>query len=191
MKSKTSTRATKGYFVGYPRGTKGFRVWMPDERICMISRNVIFHEEEVFKDSLKKQESKNESSSVEQDQVNKADKGKGKSSPVLIKGPTSCLHDSEASVSGTATELGVSGGVISGSAMEDGSVEDDSESSSEGGQDLSNYILARDRSRRETKMPSKFDDFDVVAYALAAAQDIEIDEPRFYAEAMRTPESKE
>ena len=40
-------------------------------------------------------------------------------------------------------------------------------------------------------MPSKFDDFDVVAYALAAAQDIEIYEPRSYAEAMRTREIKE
>lgn len=53
---------------------------------------------------------------------------------------------------------------------------------------MGNYILARDRSRREIKMPSKFDDFDVVAYALAAAQDIEIDEPRSYAAAMRTRE---
>ena len=190
VKSKTSTRATKGYFIGYPQGTTGFRVWMPEERICVVSINVIFHEEEVFKDSVK-QESKRDSSCAKRGQVKKVDKGKGKKvsfSPDLIEGPTSCLHDLEASVSGTATESTVSGGVSSGSVTEGGSVESESGSTTEGEQDLEDYILERERSR---KMPSKFDDFDVVAYALAAAQDIEIYEPRSYAEAMRTREIKE
>ena len=35
-------------------------------------------------------------------------------------------------------------------------------------------------------MPSKYDDFDVVDYALSAAQDIETDEPKSYQEAMRS-----
>lgn len=52
--------------------------------------------------------------------------------------------------------------------------------------DLDSYILARDRKRREVKMPSKYDDFDVVDYALSAAQDIETDEPKSYQEAMRS-----
>ena len=56
---------------------------------------------------------------------------------------------------------------------------------------MRNYILARDRSLREIKMPSKFDDLDAVAYALSAAQDIEIDEPRSSAEAMRTREREQ
>lgn len=53
-------------------------------------------------------------------------------------------------------------------------------------EDLDHYILARDRRRRETKLPSKYDDFDVVAYALSGAGDIEIDEPESYQEAMRS-----
>ena len=68
VKSKTSTIATKGYFVGYPQGNKGFRVWMPEERICVVRRNDIFYEEEVFKDSLK-QESKRDSSCEERGQL--------------------------------------------------------------------------------------------------------------------------
>ena len=191
VKSKTSTRATKGYFVGYPQGTKGFRVWMPEEGKCVTSRNVIFHEEEVFKDSQKSQESRIKTAKSEKAQVEETGKGKGKKvsfSPELIRGPSSCLHDLEASTSGTVTESTESGEASSRSDIATGSTAEESESSSEEEQDLGNYILARDRSRREIKMPSKFDDFDVVAYALAAAQDIEIDEPKSYAEAMRTRE---
>lgn len=48
--------------------------------------------------------------------------------------------------------------------------------------------MARDRKRRETKLPSKYDDFDVEAYALYVASDIETDEPKSYQEAMRSKE---
>ena len=114
-KAKTSPRALKGYFVGYPQGTKGFRVWLPDEERCTISRNIIFHEEDSQRTALSRE-------------VNEADqKGKGKAvikedrkcvsfSPRLIRGPTPspCEHDSEASTSGSAsTEGSVSGGAMS------------------------------------------------------------------------------
>ena len=39
--------------------------------------------------------------------------------------------------------------------------------------DLKDYILARDRVRRQIKPPSKYEDADLVAYALASAEDIE------------------
>ena len=55
-------------------------------------------------------------------------------------------------------------------------------------EDLDHYILARDRKRREIKLPSKYDDFDVEAYALYVANDIETDEPKSYQEAMRSKE---
>lgn len=118
VKTKTSTRATKGYFVGYPQGTKGFRVLMPEEGRCVISRNVIFHEEEMFKDSLKSQEPRIENAESEKAQGKKTEKRKGKKvsfSPDLIKGPSSCLHDSEASTSGAAAESTDSGGAGSSS----------------------------------------------------------------------------
>ena len=189
--AKTSSRATKGFFVGYPQRTKGFRVWLLEEEKCTISRNVIFHEEEVYKDSQERNDSQKE-----QDCLAKIDKGKTVEverkkhvtfSPYLIKGPCKGLHDSEASTSrgnSTQTESSVSGGAESDSEVES------SGQGAETEQDLDHYILARDRVRRETKLPSKYDDFDVVAYALSAANDIDINEPKSYQEAMRSKERK-
>lgn len=40
---KICPRATKGIFLGYAKGTKGFRVWLLDEEKVVISKDVIFH----------------------------------------------------------------------------------------------------------------------------------------------------
>lgn len=42
--------AKKGIFTGYPEGVKGFKVWLLDEEKMIISRNVIFREDRVYKD---------------------------------------------------------------------------------------------------------------------------------------------
>lgn len=55
---------------------------------------------------------------------------------------------------------------------------------------MDNYVLARNRERREKKFPSKFDDFDVAAYALTCAEEINIDEPKSYIEAKRSRDWK-
>lgn len=203
-KAKTSPRAVKGYFVGYPKGVKGFRVWLPEEGKCTISRNVIFHEEEVQKGSLKTdspEKLENDKTSLKGKTIMKEDGRRVSFSPNLIRGPSIGKHDSEASTSNSETsrssvsegvvsesESSVSGGVLSDS---EGGVTEQGRETEVGsivteGQDLDSYILARDRKRRESKMPSKYDDFDVVAYALSAASDIEVDEPRSYQEAMRS-----
>lgn len=184
--AKTSPRAVKGFFVGYPQGTKGFRVWLPKEEICTISRNVVFHEEEVFKEA-----SKNSGTLKIQSVLSDVDKGKSIQectkkketfSENLVQGPSRSLHDSEASTSVTP-ESSVSGGAVSVSEDELADQREETEK-----EDLDHYVLARDRKRRETKLPSKYDDFDVVAYALSAASDIENDEPKSYQEAMRSKE---
>lgn len=56
MKEKTSARAVRGVFVGYEQGTKGYRVWLIDEKKLVISKDVVFNEKRFFKD-LKKEES--------------------------------------------------------------------------------------------------------------------------------------
>ena len=53
-------------------------------------------------------------------------------------------------------------------------------------ENLDNYILARDRIRREVKKPSRFNDLDCVAYVLATAEEINMDEPKSYLEARRS-----
>ena len=46
--------------------------------------------------------------------------------------------------------------------------------------------MARDRERRTIKPPSKFEDADYLAYALSSAEDLELEEPRSYAEARQS-----
>lgn len=103
VNAKTSLREVKGFFVCYPQGTKGFRIWMQEEGNCTISRNVIFHEVEVYKDSLKDvvQPDQSEFSSVYKGKSVLKEKKKCVSfSPNFIQGPSKGIHDSEASTSG-------------------------------------------------------------------------------------------
>ena len=46
---KLGPRAVKEFFVGYPQGTKGYKVWLPEEERCTINRNVVFNEEKLYK----------------------------------------------------------------------------------------------------------------------------------------------
>ena len=66
------------------------------------------------------------------------------------------------------------------------SEEEDELATDEACEDLTDYILARDRVRRKIKPPSKFGDTDLVAYALASSEAIEIEEPKSYQEARRS-----
>lgn len=56
---KLKPRAKKGVFTGYPDGVKGFRVWVLEEQKCIISTNIIFREDKVFKE-LSNEERKDE-----------------------------------------------------------------------------------------------------------------------------------
>lgn len=55
---KLVPRAKKGVLLGYPPGVKGFKVWLIDEKKCVISRNVQFQENAVYKDVVKKNKEK-------------------------------------------------------------------------------------------------------------------------------------
>lgn len=66
------------------------------------------------------------------------------------------------------------------------SSEDEKELNHSQEEDLSDYILARDHVRRQIKPPSKYEDTDLVAYALACAEEIEQEEPRSFAEAKQS-----
>lgn len=55
VQDKMSLRALKGIFVGYPQGTKGYRVWLPEDGKSTISRNVIFDEEILYQESKEKE----------------------------------------------------------------------------------------------------------------------------------------
>lgn len=53
VREKTSARATKGVFLGYEDGTKGYRVWLVEEEKIVVSKDVIFNEQNFFKDMKK------------------------------------------------------------------------------------------------------------------------------------------
>ena len=48
VQDKMSLRALKGIFMGYPQGTKRYRVWLPEEEKFTISRNVVFDEDSLY-----------------------------------------------------------------------------------------------------------------------------------------------
>ena len=48
VQAKMSHRAVKDIFMGYPQGTKGYRVWLPKSGKSTISRNVVFDEDKLY-----------------------------------------------------------------------------------------------------------------------------------------------
>ena len=55
---------------------------------------------------------------------------------------------------------------------------------------IDDYLMARDRVRRQINPPSRFEDTYFVAYAFAAADEIEIEEPKTFTEAMTSKKQK-
>lgn len=55
---------------------------------------------------------------------------------------------------------------------------------------LQSYVFARDRQRRTTRPPSRYEDGDVDAYALMMAELVEEEEPLTYGEAIRSKNGK-
>lgn len=51
---KLKPRALKGIFIGYPQGVKGYKVWLLEDRKCVISRNSVFTEDRLYKDLCEK-----------------------------------------------------------------------------------------------------------------------------------------
>ncbi|CAA7015031.1 unnamed protein product [Microthlaspi erraticum] len=166
---KLKPRALKGVFLGYPQGTKGYRVWLLELEKCVISRNVVFHEEKVFKD-LKSEEEHGVKNSVESGQSSE-------SSRVEITADVSSEEQQP------STENIVSGGVTVESSSES---EEEFENNDQEEVELAGYQLARERDRRVIAPPARFNDYSMVAFALLTAEDIEIDDPQCYHEAMQS-----
>ena len=172
IQEKTSPRALKGIFMGYPFGVKGYRVWLPEEGKCVTSRNVVFNEEDLPKHSETKEEHEESKKGIRRVTFREP----------LIEGPSSA--DVEKSpVQGGASETEESENSEETSSDE---VDENKEEATE----IEGYMLARDRVRRQIRPPSRYEDTDFAAYALAASEEIEIDEPKSFKEAMMSKKSK-
>lgn len=160
---KLKPRALRGVFVGYPSGVKGYKVWIPEGKKCIISRNAVFREDKLYRDIVKEQ-------NAEQKQME---------------------PDSQASVKGSVEIEEVSGTVSrSESEGEAAEAEPMIEESTDETEVLSNYQLARDRIRREIVKLARFTEDSEVAFALSVAEVVEATEPSSFDEAMRSRDWK-
>lgn len=163
---KLKPRALKGVFLGYPQGTKGYKIWLLEEMKCVISRNVIFHEEQVYKDLKGKDQTAQEEKPESIVQNEKIQSELGKSMPQV-------------------GESSGAGGVIQADSSDDEIeyFEPEGEEPISSGS-LRSYKLARDRVRREIKAPVRFSDYSQFTFALMAAEDMNSGaEPSCYHEA--------
>lgn len=167
---KLKPRAVKGVLIGYPPGTKGYKIWLLDDEKCVVSRNVKFCEDVMFKD-VSKSIKAGDTESSKQVEVDKA--------PVLIP----VQETGESSTQGGATSVSADEGEVDNSSQVDVEQARDS---------LTNYQLARDRPRRTVVAPVKFNDYDCseVAFALTVYELMSVDEPRDYAEAMASKDQR-
>ncbi|CAA7027632.1 unnamed protein product [Microthlaspi erraticum] len=174
---KLIPRAKKGIFTSYPSGVKGFRIWLLEEEKCLISRNIVFKEVLMYKHVKSEVQSPNSSDIPVITDVFVSDDLAGKNT------------GSEAQHQGGATETEI---------LHSPEPENQNEDQDQTGQDLEGYQLARDRLRRQTKKPSRLDDFlteeedeeDIAGYAYLIIEDGGRPAPGNYQEALDDPDSE-
>ena len=180
---KTGPRAFKGVFVRYPMGTKGYRVWISQEGRCRTSRNVVFNEDELYKHTNNQKEGAKSKHTDREEEAKK----RVSFSDDLIRGlsPSPELED-------TPDQGGEESSSENSSSSDQNSDEEGESGSNDGDPDSPHsYILAQDREKRQNVLPpSRYEDGNFVAYALNVVNDLEVEEPKSYAAAMRTRERK-
>ncbi|KAL1189423.1 Retrovirus-related Pol polyprotein from transposon TNT 1-94 [Cardamine amara subsp. amara] len=168
-------RAKKGVMLGYPTDVKGYKVWLIEEKKCVVSRNVMFQENATYKDVMQKnQEAQSKTgepsyTSLELDLEEGSDIPSGGEFLLDMKdpreeSPVQVIHQSDVDTYGEETS-----------------------------RTPESYHLVRDRPRREIKARKRFEvesyfgeEYDVEAYfveALATTVDGDAIEPANYQEA--------
>ncbi|GJT38381.1 retrotransposon protein, putative, ty1-copia subclass [Tanacetum coccineum] len=145
------------HFLGYPEGVKGYRLYRLDDESPKIvtSRNVVFNESFMYKDTLKDPGACTDKS-VELLQVE-----------VELQVLNNCtLEEDQAD-------------------QEDGDDEDAGDQETDQTPDLTNYQVVRDREPRTRTKPLRFqDESNMAAYAFATAEGEDTHEPLTYQEAV-------
>ena len=158
---KLKPRELKGVFLGYLAGTKGYKIWLLDERKCVIIQNVIFREDMVYKDLNK--------------DVNDAVAGDSEASTSNFGVITELVKKRVSSKQGGVTTDPVE---VSESESEEDSEEpaEPAETQSPEPSGLTNYQLARDITRRQIVAPAKMKDYSQFSFALMTYEVLNVEE---------------
>ncbi|KAG7597916.1 Reverse transcriptase RNA-dependent DNA polymerase [Arabidopsis suecica] len=166
---KLSPRAKKGILIGYPIGVKGYKIWLLEDKKCVVSRNVIFQENASYKDLMQSK------------QIDNDDEAESSNSYLDLD-----LDTEEDVTSGGEHSSEVNGQLQAVSSPATSSSRNDGgELETDINQSPISYHLARDRDRREIRAPIRFDDEDYLSEALYTTEDGGEIEPADYKEARR------
>lgn len=162
---KLAPRAFKGQFLGYPDGVKGYKLWCTDLEPprCIISKDVAFNEKAVFE--AKKDAGLKTQKPQMQDDIQ-----------FEVEHP-----DSKKSERGDSSDKD----------SEDHDKCSGPQPQSQRQTQVQGYQLTKDRENRQIKPPQRYGYADLIAYALAASHNIDVDEPKSYAEAVQSSNKSE
>lgn len=173
---KLNPRAKKGVFVGYPTGVKGYRVWVLEDKKVVISKDVVFNEGVMFKDSEQSDKEEGEETSEKEIEISVIN--------TPVKTGTAVTETAETAQGGAVDQRNGEEDLSSLGQRHDHDSETDSEDEYMP-PSLEDYQLARDRERRTTKPPKRFDELGDSGFAYNLTEDGGFLEPTSYTEAMQ------
>ncbi|KAH9782991.1 hypothetical protein KPL71_009148 [Citrus sinensis] len=143
---KLEPRVVKGYFIGYPEGIKGYKIWClnGNPSRTLISRDVVFDKEAMLQQKVRTE--------IEITEPLNKSKLKVESKDILKESEK--ITESHHEINKAS--------------------------------ELDNYQLARDRERKEVKMPKRYGIADLISYALMVADEMTGEEPENFKQAMNS-----